>query len=257
MGLAPVAPREVAGTKMDWKSGPSLRRFGLVAALLGLGAGCIGSPWKVEYDRSRMVTNDGPHRVRSIGIDAVFLKPGARFSGYEAVMIDPVTVSYASEPRPPTLMLNPRAGNFALSEDSMDRLKQIFRETFAREFAHSAAFAVVDEPGPKVLRLSGHIVKLVWDAPPVRAGRIDFVLDAGEMTLILGVRDAQTGEALARVADRRLIRPGTAAAGGSFESNPVNNWGGVRQVYAAWARYLRADLDDLWRLDEVPAPPEP
>ena len=103
-----------------------------------------------------------------------------------------------------------------------------------------------------MLRLSGRIVNLVVNVPPTRGREADFVQNAGEMTLILVMRDSQTGELLGRVADRRAIRPGSAGLSMVWESGSVRNWGAVRDVFSNWARMLRHALDDLREVPHVP-----
>jgi hypothetical protein len=214
------------------------RQLGAIGLVFGLGWGCASPPRSIEYDSGGNVpdTADGLYRVRTTRVGAAFVKPGARLSDYDRVVIDPVTVSYRA---------------------TSDRLKRIFQESFERELARSQAFAVVSEAGPSALRVSGHIVNLAVDVPPRRGRERDFVLEAGEMTLILDVRDSQTGEPLARVADRRAIRPSSSNLLGGYESNPVNNWGAVREIFADWARILRDGLDDLRALPVPPVPDAP
>jgi hypothetical protein len=232
-----------------------VRRLGALALALALAAGCASSRRPIEYesDGEQPDTADGLYRVRASRVGAAFLKPGADFSAYDGVLIDPVTVAYKREPRPATGM-NRGRGNFALDDAAMERLKQIFQESFERALARSQYFAVVEEAGPRVLRVSGHIVDLVVDVPPERGGEFNFVLQAGEMTLILNVHDSQTGAPLARVADRRAIRPRGASITGPYKSTAVNNWGAVREIFSDWARILRDGLDQLRFLTEVPPP---
>ena len=141
-----------------------------------------------------------------------------------------------------------RRGNFALGDENTQLLKRIFQESFEKQLGRSDLFSVTTEAGPNVLRVSGHIVDLVVNVPRQTGSDRLFVLNAGEMTLILDVRDSLTGQALARIADRRAIRPGGAGGAQTFESDPVNNWSAVRQITNEWARFLREGLDDLRKL---------
>jgi hypothetical protein len=108
-----------------------------------------------------------------------------------------------------------------------------------------------------VLRVSGHIVHLVVTAPPFRGGEVNFVFDAGELTLILDVRDSESHEPLARIADRRAIRPEGTSIASVYRSGPVNNWGALREIFDRWARILREGLDELHTLPRVPPPDAP
>ena len=225
------------------------------APLLCLAVACAQSTPNIRYKTSgdTPVTADGLHRIESVRVGAVYLKPGASFAEFDAILVDPVTVSYKSPPQRATAS-NRSRGNFALSESQMDRLKRIFQEAFEGELEKSEAFRLVTEPGPTALRVSGHIVDLVVDAPPQRGGERNFILSAGEMTLILDVRDSLTREPLARVADRRAIQPASGGAGRVYYSNPARNWGEVRNRMQRWAILLREGLDYLNQLPEVPEP---
>jgi hypothetical protein len=79
----------------------------------------------IEYQtRGKLpVTADGLHRIHSMQVAAVYLKPGASFADDRQIVIDPVTVSYKSPPRRPTAG-NPSGGNFGLSQGDMARLGQ-------------------------------------------------------------------------------------------------------------------------------------
>ncbi len=226
-----------------------------VAALGLLGSGCASGPRPVEYDTRdpHPETPDGLRRVRTSQVGAAWVKPGASFAGYDSVVIDPVTVSYKHEPRRAD-EFNRDRGNFALGEAGMERLERIFQESFERELSGSRQWRVVSEPGPSALRVSGHIVNLVVDVPPGRPDETLVVVRAGEMTLILDVRDSQTGAPLARVADRRAIQPGGAGLEGGYRSSTVAHWGAVRDTFAIWARFLREGLDDLRELPPGPPP---
>jgi len=224
------------------------------AALLATACSSAGPP-PIEYKTSGdlPVTADGLHRIHSVRVAAAYLKPGASFANYKQIVIDPVTVSYKSPPRNATTS-NRSRGNFALSETNMDRLKRTFQEVFEEELAKSQDYRITREPGPDALRVTGHIVDLVVDAPPQRGSTYDFVMKAGEMTIILDVRDSLTGEPLARVADRRAIRPASGGASTLHYSTPVRAWSDVRARFRIWASLLREGLDELNQLPEVPAP---
>ncbi len=198
-------------------------------------------------------TADGLYRVRTDRVGAAFVKPGASLAAYDAVIIDPVSVSYANTPAGEVPTDRARR-SYPLSFDHLERLKRIFQQAVEREMARGDEFDIADAAAPNVLRITGQIVDLVWEMPPAVGGEKTFVLRTGKMTLVLDVRDSETGEPLARIADRRTIQPGAENPTGPFENNPVNNWSGVRDVSTSWARILREALDSLRDLPEVPLP---
>ena len=212
----------------------------VLALAVALGMGCASEPRPIEFV-AKPATADGLYRVRAFRVSAAFVKPGADFSHYTGLVIDPVTVSYTTP----------------LDDSSADRLKKIFQEAFERQLGRSVVFAVVSEAGPDVLRVSGHIVDLSVQVPPFRGGEMNFVVNAGEMTLVLDLRDSRTGAPLARMADKRKIAPSSAGLVGGYQSSAVNNWGALREICSDWARILRSGLDDLHQLPIPPAPSEP
>jgi len=232
----------------------SLRALAVSALALVVIPACAVPSRPVAYDSSgEPATTDGLYRLRASRVAGVFARPGASLSGYEAILIDPVSVSYKDEPRPASTMSRSR-GNYALDDAGMERLKQIYRESLERELTRREAFTVAHEAGPGVLRVTGHIVNLVVNVPPMRGGERDFVFDAGEMTLVLDVRDSRSDEPLMRIVDRRAIRPGSTSLAGAYESGPVTNTGALRDLFFEWALVLR-DWIDLLQANPVPPAP--
>jgi hypothetical protein len=232
----------------------ALRSVCALLAAAALGPACAKpSSEPIEFE-PQGVTADGLVQVRTSGVGGAYVKPGARLGSYSKVMIDPVEISYKRTPRSGSGR-GPGAGdaNFALDEKEMADLQRLFQQSFETEFSRSEVFEVVSEPGPDVLRVSGWIVDLVVRAPRARAGSDKtYIRSAGEMTLVLDVRDSQTQAPLARIADRRAVQPG----GGYelYESNTVSITAELRRVFTRWARFLREGLDDLQQLPAVPEP---
>ncbi len=233
------------------------------AVTLALAVGCGAAPFRYapEQDGVTPSTRDGLYRVRSSEVDGIFVRPLVRFSEYDAVIVDPVRVTYQSPPRPVTHYQRDR-GNYVLDPTQMERLKGVFHEVFTNELARSPDFAIASEPGPRVLRLSAQLVDFVWEAPPVRANETDLISRTGVATLLLDVRDSRTGAALGRVVDRTALRPLGSGAGfsrvrGTYENGPVNNWGAVSDACWLWARALRGALETWVALPDIPMPPAP
>jgi hypothetical protein len=222
----------------------SFRAVVVALAVAGL-AGCESPPREIEFDTSAEhgQTADGLFRVKTTRIGRAWLRPGNSFAAYDAVLIDPVSVSYKNPPV--SSYARDRRCNFLLSDGDKQRLARIFQESFELQLGGSEVYDVVTEAGPNVLRVSGHIVDLVVSVPRQTGSDRLFVMNVGEMTLVLDVRDSLTGRALARIADRRAISRGVGGNVATFESDAVNNWNVVRQITRDWARFLREGLDDL------------
>lgn len=246
-------PRRRGGAVLE-RSSTRILRLGALALCLALAAGCAGPSRTIEFEGTggEPDTPDGLYRVRSLQMARVWLKPGASMAGYDALLIDPVTVSYRSADR--STGSRGARGNQELSPEAMARFRRIFQEAFESVLSQSPHFEIVSEPGDSVLRVSGHILDLVVDVPIDRGNEITYILKAGAMTLLLNVNDSQTGAPLARAADRRAITPTGANIGRSYRNIPVNNWGAVRDVFGEWALVLRGGLEELRSLPAIPAP---
>ena len=236
----------------------------LTGLLCCFAAACSSSgPPRIEYEQGDGATTaDGLRRVQTRRVGAAFVRPGASLGTYRRIKVADITVSYQRPPRVGSDRAQVRRGdsrsNYALSDSKMQWLEDEFQKIFVDEFGKSEVFEVVDEPGPDVLLVAGHIVDLVVETPREAASGRDsvYVKESGRMTLILDVRDSQSNAALARIADRRAVQAG---GGGTmaYQSNAVSNTSAVRMLFRRWARQLREALDGLHQLPEIPEAPSP
>jgi len=186
---------------------------------------------------------DGLVRRPGTRIDSVFVKPDADISGFTSVMLDPVQVSFASNWDPNQGVRNPaRRLNASDVEAIQTGLATQFRETFSADIARSN-FQLVEQAGPDTLRVSAAIVNLYVTAPDtMSAGRSrTYTANSGQMTLVLELRDAVTGELLARAVDtQRGRQTGTM----SF-TNSVTNTADARRAISTWSAALTQGLSEL------------
>lgn len=187
---------------------------------------------------------DGLVRTPSTRIDSVFLKPGVTISEFNSVLLDPVEVSFASNWDPNQGVRNPaRRLNASDVEAIQTGLATQFRETFSADIARSN-FQLVEQAGPDTLRVSAAIVNLYVTAPDtMSAGRSrTYTANSGQMTLVLELRDAVTGELLARAVDtQRGRQTGTM----SF-TNRVTNTADARRAISTWSTALTQGLSELY-----------
>jgi hypothetical protein len=223
----------------------------LVVALVALAAvvSCVRPQmYPVEFETGirSSATSDGLHRARSrYGI--IFLKPAANFHSYDAAIVDRVTVAYKQDT---ALEAARKDGRFLDSEEDLGRLRDLFQGAFENSLSDSQDFVILPEPGRGVLRITGHILNLDVRAPVLHGSESRFAIDEGEMTLVLDVRDSVSGEALARFADRRLLRPRSAGIFG-YATGPATRWSAVREIFDDWSDSARITLDEL-RIMGVP-----
>jgi len=182
-------------------------------------------------------------RVNSRQLDHLYVLPGADFSRFRRVHLDPVDVSFSERWDPNTS--RSRAARRLSSQDIEN-----IRSTMAREFARSFAaelgrsgYTLVTESGDDVLRVTPFIINLYIAAPGTQRtpGRSrTYVATTGHMTLVAVARDSVTGEFLARAIDTQTGRQtGTLQLASS-----VTNIADARRAFTTWARVLRTGLDE-------------
>jgi len=184
---------------------------------------------------------DGLVRVNSRQIDHLYVLPGADFSRFNRVHLDPVEVSFSERWDP-----RRRSGGPRLSTRDIERIRSTVATEFERVFADElrrGGYALVTEAGDDVLRVTPFIVNLYITAPSTQTtpGRTQtFVATTGQMSLIAVARDSVTGEWLARAIDTQQgRRTGTMQLASS-----VRNMADARQAFTTWARVLRTGLDE-------------
>ncbi len=184
------------------------------------------------------VNEDGLVKVAVKGVDRVLQRPGTDWAGYTKVLVAPVEVSFSRS-------WNPRDyGTFGLKSADVDRIRrelaQMTYDIFSKALGEGG-YTIVQEAGECVLQVRPDIVNLYVNAPDTMqaGGRRSYVLDAGEMTMSLELRDSVTGTLLAQARDRKR---GTDN-GRVTLANSVMNRGEAERALRAWAMQLRSNLD--------------
>jgi hypothetical protein len=205
----------------------------VLAALLAAGT----AHSQTELDKQ--MGYDGLEPVKVKGISLAYRRPGATLAGYKRVKIDPVEVRFDKN-------WNPQRTGSRLPLPAEDReeirtgLAKVVQEQFTKTLAAKGRYPVVNESGPDVLRLKIYIVNLYVNAPDNPApGVRTFVTSAGGMTLFMELYDSETGQILARVADRQEARNAAMVQ----MANSVTNIGEAQDIAANWARIMRDALD--------------
>jgi hypothetical protein len=194
---------------------------------------------------------DGLIEVKAKKMDAAYLLPGADFRPYTKVIVDPTQVAFRKD------WIRSQNDNRDLSrkvsQEDADKILAAARSNFDDVFAEAftkAGYAVVTAPGPDVLRISTAVVNLYVNAPDVMAaGRsYSFTTEAGEATLVIETRDAQTGALLGRVLDRRETR----GTGSMQMTTSATNVSEFRSLFKQWAGITVKGLDELKAHSPVP-----
>lgn len=179
-------------------------------------------------------TWDGLVKVKAKRLDVVYLQPGADFRPYTKVMLDPTEVAfqknwrrdYNRDRRDPSSWISESELQKTITE-SVAAANDIFTDAWTK-----GGYQVVTAPGPDVLRLRTGIVNISVAAPDtLTAGRSrSYADEAGEATLVLEVRDSETGALLGRALDRRIAGDTTMGWRSS-----VSNKSDFRRLVKSWA----------------------
>jgi hypothetical protein len=199
----------------------------------------------VQTGPTAEVTADGLYRVDNSVMSMAWVKPDMDLSGYRKFMLDPVVVAYQRDPQGRRSATGGGNQNFALSAEQMENFRTMFREAVVQALTENDGYELVDAPAPDVLRITAELVDLVVRVPTERSGRErTFARSYGEVTLLLELRDSESGEIFARAADRR--DPTMNPSGNSMrEVSPTFVRADTQRLFEYWADLLRKRLDEV------------
>lgn len=215
-------------------------RRALAGIVATLAAAMFAPPYAsaAEETSEAAMSADGLVRVNVSGVDEVYARPKADLSQYKKVMLDPIEVAFRKD-------WDPRPGGVAVSAKEKqairDGLARALRSAFSQEITRSGEYQVVTAPGEGVLRIKAEIRDLYINAPDLpRAGIVrTYTLSVGEMTLVAELRDAPTGDLIARVFDRKRDPESVWLE----LTTRVDNVAAAQRAASSWAQALRKQLD--------------
>jgi uncharacterized protein DUF3313 len=216
-----------------------IRRLAAAAAAAAISLLAVGTP-----AGSAPPDNwDGLTKVPAKRLDAVYLLPGADFRAYTKVMLDPTEVAFQKN----WLRDYNQQASFgrqmsdADAQQLLDKVRTGFEQVFEKVYTN-AGYPISTTAGPDVLRVRTAVVNLAVVAPDVMtAGRSrTFSREAGGATVVLEVRDSQTGALLGRAVDSQSV-----GDDGSFIRNSVTNRSDFERVFNRWAKISVDGLAEL------------
>jgi hypothetical protein len=215
--------------------------------ILFLSAGCASTtpPPTMQAGPNAEVTVDGLYRMDNSVMAMGYMKPDLDLRHYTKIMLDPVTVAYQKDPGNRRSRTTGQAPNFALRPSQMDDLKSWFQEAVVEALTEDDGYEMVETPAPDVLLVTVKLIDLIVRIPTQNtSGRSRSATSSyGEVTLIVEVRDSETGEILARAADRQdPTRTGTrslAVVSSVFVKNDTVT------LFRHWAELMRQRLDEV------------
>ena len=179
-----------------------------------------------------------PFEVRHV--DKAWKRQDASLAGYRQILLKPVSVAFSKtwDPRDYGGVHGLRSHEVEKIRSSLGKLAEdTFRKTLQRGGYPSAT-----APGEDVLEVEAQIVDLYVNAPDVPTSEIrrSFVLSAGEMRLLVNLRDSVTGTLLYSVSDRKRDPDSQQLEWASS----VWNRGQAELALTGWAKQLQRALDD-------------
>ena len=215
----------------------------IVLIIAAFSFGCTMAPPTIQTGPDAEVSFDGLHRIDNSQADLAWARPDFDLSGYTKILPVSAGIQYApAEDRARTTVGRSRGGPYFIDEDSRARFEELVRGVFTEELQKIERYELVMEPGPDVMIVGGALLDVVSYVPEdLIGGRSSIYLSSvGEATLVLELRDSETGAILARSIDRRAAEQ----IGGSMqESNRVTNTAEVRRLIRYWASRLREGLE--------------
>ncbi len=207
-------------------------------------AGCASTPPPtLQTGPDAEVSVDGLVRVDNAVVPIAYRKPDMDLTPYTRFMLDPVEVAYQRDPG--NRRRSGGAGaddNFALTPSQMETLKGIFQQAVVEALTKNDGYELTTEPAPDVLRITASLIDLVVSIPTQRSGRQDvYTRSYGMVSLILELRDSQSGEILARAGDRRDPTRNTTT--NLAQVSPTFVRSDVKRLFDGWAELLRERLD--------------
>lgn len=202
----------------------------LAAAVSLLLAGCVVNAPPVAEQ-----TADGLVRVPGKQVDTVYVKRGATLAAYKRVMLDSVEIAFKQDWQ----KQHPE-----VSAEDITRVRSqgaaVFYEIFSSALTMNNGYPLTTQAGPDVLRVSATISELdLSTTPGVGGTQRMYVVSPGDLTLLMELRDSQSGALLVRAIDREKGR----ASGNLRVADAVSNSTEARQALQMWAGLLRGALD--------------
>lgn len=183
------------------------------------------------------VNIEGLAQVQARNFEVALARPGVRFNEYDKVRVSELELAFRTPDR--------AQNEFPLGEDQKTRLRAAMATAFGKELGNLQSVEVVNDPGPAVLDLNVRVQDIVASSPGRRVGamgRASFAIEtAGEMTLVIELRDSQSEEVLVRVFDRQAVEGAAMLQGDAV----ISTWEGVERLVARWAARVASGLDEL------------
>jgi len=204
---------------------------------------CTTAPPTIQTGPDAELSFDGLHQVDNSRADIAWARPDFDISGYNKILPVGGGVEYRQvKDRGRSMMARSQGGPYFIDDKARAQFEALATDIFREELQKLERYSIVDEPGPDVLMVRGGLLDVVSYVPPDPVGGRSYIFlsSVGDATLVLELRDSETGTILARSVDRRAAE----TIGDTFtHSNSVTNSAEARRLIRHWATRLREGLD--------------
>jgi hypothetical protein len=185
-------------------------------------------------------SDGGLVKMNTKGLDVVYAKPGATLAEYHQVLLRPVSVSFAKNWEQSVTSGSRIRITTEDSQRIKDKLSALLREEIEKQL-HDGGYKMATAAGDDVLDVTMAIVNLYVTAPDVNQQNLrnSYGVSAGEMSLVVELRDSATGDIIARAFDRNLASESYRP----MRISSVDNAAEARAAAKGWAEALRKALD--------------
>lgn len=233
-------------------------KLGIPAAILPAAFGAL-LLWQAGASRAQPllasgadaeITQEGLHRVNPLLMEAAYVRPDFDLSSYTRLVDVPPIVQFRDVPKAPSnARTRAMTEEFPVPDDRKKWLRDHWHRALDEQFARLRAEDVVTADLSGVLVVQGLLVDIVSRIPPgASESNYTLINNPWSATVILELRDAATGDLLARTVDRRN-------ATGLLELATV--WFQTPDLIDRWAQVLVERLEQLSELGGRPRRQEP
>jgi len=209
-----------------------------IAALAVVGGCVVNAPPVAE------TTVDGLVRRPAKQVDTLYVAKGVSLAPYKSVILDSVEIAFKADwqQRHPEV-----------TASDLTRIRSqgaaVFFEIFSATLSRQNGYPLTTQPGPDVLRITATISELDLAAKPGSTGASQmYVVSPADLTLLMELRDSQSGALLVRAIDKEKGR----TFGNLTVNDAVSNSEEARRALQMWADLLRTALDNARATPQAP-----
>ena len=219
-------------------------RNAIRVATMGLGALAVLAGCVVNAPPVAETTVDGLTRVQAKQVDTLYVAHGASLAHYKSVMLDHVEFAFKADWQ---------SKHPEVTAEDLTRIRSqgsgVFFEIFSAALSRQHGYPLVTQAGPDVLRITTTISELDLAVTPGTGGTHRMhVVSPADLTLLMELRDSQSGALLVRAVDKEKGRN----FGNLTVEDAVSNSEEARRALQMWADLLRAALDNARGTPQAP-----